>query len=83
MTELELYRFITTEGLEIGWRGTELVLWIDFLYVTEFAGMIKSFLSDCGVDVNLQAYCISLDIVPICEWYDIDPENICKKEATP
>jgi hypothetical protein len=79
MTELELYKFC--ENKEMDWRGEELVLWINFYDIKEFTDLIGyDYFSEGGYDVNLQYDCIALDLVPICECFDIEPENILAKE---
>lgn len=86
MTELELYKFINNNELEITWncyenKDDELILWIPFYYLDEFTKMIGyNYLSDGGIEVNLQEDCTSLDINPICEYFDINSENILGKE---
>lgn len=79
MTELQLYKF--TQNKEIDWRGDKLILWIDFDDLTEFTEMIGyNFLSDGGIEVCLLENCIAIDLINLCEDFDIEPENILKKE---
>lgn len=79
MTELELYEFIKDGELKIDWRGEELILWVDFWSLKYFTKIIRMNLDDGGYDVNLQENCIVLNIVPICEYWRIEPENILPK----
>ena len=84
LTELNLYKFIQEKNLEIAWVNKckdNLVLWLSFDSVAEFAQMATGFLSENGYDVNLQANCIAVELVPICEFYDIDPLVICPKDG--
>ena len=62
--------------LDIQWVGGDLILWVDYYCIGEFAEMVYEAI-DC---VNFQRNCIALNIIPICEYFDIDPHNICKKE---
>ena len=84
MTELELYKFIEDNNVEIDWRGEQLVIWLHHMDLKDFCELIgSSFFDEGGYDVNLQfnyGCYIALDLVPICEYFDIEPENICKKE---
>jgi predicted aspartyl protease len=81
MTALKLYKFINENNIEIDWRGDELVIWVSFYDLKEFAEMLgRNFLSEGGYDVNLQNNCIALDIVPICEYFDIETTEIFAKE---
>lgn len=80
MPELDLYKFIYENELEIGWRGKELVLWIDFYYLKDFTKLLGyNFLCE-GLEVILQENCIAIDIVDICEYFDINPTDILKLE---
>lgn len=77
MTELDLYKFITENELEIDWRGKELVVWIPFYYLKDFTDMVGySYFSEGGIDVNLQSDYIALDIADLCEHFGISTENI-------
>lgn len=78
MTELELYKFCKDK--EVDWRRDELILWIPFSDVDDFANMLGyNYLSEGGIDVVLLNDCIALNLVYICENFDINPENILKK----
>jgi hypothetical protein len=77
MTELELYKI--TNDCELEWNGEELICWMDYFDIREFTKMIDKFLEDDGYDVNLRLYDIAFDLVPICDYYGINPENILKK----
>lgn len=82
MTELSLYKFIEKNRLECEWRGEELILWVDYCCLEEFADMINySFLSEGGVSVILQNSGIAMDIVGLCEHYGIEPTDIKSKEG--
>ena len=75
MTELQLHKFVTDKELECAWRGDDLILWLDFSCAEEFAALIEDFLTEkCEVDLQLTG--LALDIVPLCQYYDIDPGNI-------
>ena len=84
LTELNLFKFIQEKNLEIAWVDKckdNLVLWLGFDSVAEFAQMAKGFLSEHGHDVILQGNGIAVELVPICEHYDIDPLAICPKDG--
>jgi hypothetical protein len=53
MTDLELYKFIQKNDIELRWVGDELIIWVDFYNIREFAEMIKDYSCE-GVDVNLR-----------------------------
>ena len=79
MTELQLYKFC--EDKELDWRGDKLILWIPFWQLEDFTELIGyNYLSEGGIEVTLLNDCIALDIVDLCEDFDIEPENIVKKE---
>lgn len=55
MTELQLYKFIEENDVSLRWDGDELIAWISFLWISEFANLLGyDLLSDGGLDVNLQ-----------------------------
>jgi len=80
MSELELYKF--AQKCEMRWDGEALSIWIEFDNLEEFTDMIGyDYLSDGGLNVNLQQNCIAFDLVEICENYGIEPTNIFVKEV--
>lgn len=85
MTELDLYKFINNRRHDIAWRGDSLVMWMDSVYLEEFTdlifGYLVSKLADGGFEVRLKQHgIIAFDLVPICEFYGIEAENIVDKE---
>ena len=79
MTELQLYKFC--EDKELDCRGDRLILWIPFWQLEDFTKMVGyNYLSEGDIEVILLNDCIALDIVELCEYFDIKPENIVKKE---
>jgi len=80
MTELALYRFIEETESEIEWRKDELIIWIHLMDILKFIKLIHAFMSSGGFEVSLQSTCIALDLVEICDYFDIDPESILKKD---
>ena len=81
MSELDLYKFIHDNKLEIDWRMDELILWVDFDRLYEFTELIGyNYMADGGINVNLQSTGIALNIVNLCEYFGIEPENILTKE---
>lgn len=83
MTELKLYKFLNENTIEHHWEreNKELIAWIPFYWLEEFAELIgEHCLSDGGIMVNLQNGYIALDLVPIAEYHEIELENILEKE---
>jgi hypothetical protein len=78
MNALQLYKFIQEHSIEIDWRDDELMVWIDFYSLRDFADMINDSLDE-GTEVALKQNCIAFDIVDLCEYYEIDPEEILAK----
>lgn len=79
MTELKLYKFL--ENKDMRWNGDELVVWINFWDLVEFTEMIGyDYFSDGGIEVKLQHQCVAFDIVPICEYFEIEPTDMFEKE---
>lgn len=82
MTELELYKFV--QDKEIDWRGDSLILWIEPSEVQEFADVIdRCNADDGGLDCKIQQDgTVCIDLIDLCEEYDIEPENIFPKEES-
>lgn len=79
MTELQLYKFCKDK--EIDWRGDKLILWIPFQDIQEFTKMIGyCYLSEGTTNVCLLSDYVALELNELCEYFDIELENILKKE---
>lgn len=78
MTELDLYKFINDNRIEIDWRGNNLYIWLEYYELESFCKLLdRCDADDGGLDCTLQnAGFVVLDLVPICEEYGIDPNNI-------
>lgn len=62
------------------WDEDVLSTWLSHYNIEEFAEIIKSLLSDGGLESRLLSDgTIWVDLVPICEYYGIDPERIYPK----
>jgi hypothetical protein len=81
MTELQLYKFVNKNCIQTDWRGEELIVWLPFHCLEEFVELVgkEQFFDYGGIDAKFQEDSIVFDIAPICENYDIDPENILEK----
>jgi hypothetical protein len=83
LTELEIYKFIqNNDGIEIDWRSEKhLYMWIPFYNLKEFTDLLGyDYLCEGGEAVSLQHDCVCVDILDICECFDIEPTNILPKE---
>lgn len=83
MTELQLYKFIQENEVEISWHGDEyLNLWLDRHEIKEFADLLdRCDADDGGIDCKLQnGGTIVFNLLDICDEYDINPENILAKD---
>ncbi len=62
---------------ELRWDGEELSAWIWEWDVPKFREAIESYLNSEPAPSRLHVDgSLWLDLVPICEYYDIDPEDI-------
>lgn len=79
MTALTLFKFL--QDVERDWRGDELVAWIEPYRLKEFTDMMPYSFFDSHVECSL---CfdgsVAIDLVPICEYFDIEPTDILKKQ---
>lgn len=80
MTALTLLKFI--QNVEHDWRGGELIAWIEPYRLKEFTDMLPfAYFGDWPIECFL---CfdgsIAIDLVPICEYFDIEPTDILQKQ---
>lgn len=79
MTELQLYKLC--QGKEMHWVGKELLLFIPLHEIGSFTNLLGyDYMSGCRIKTTLCYEDIVLDLVEICEHFDIDPTNILPKE---
>jgi hypothetical protein len=87
MTELELYKYIHDEDgeqPEISWRGDALIVWIHPGWFDDFVKLFveeEYLFDDGGIECSIQSRgYLAIDLVPICEVREINPENILPKK---
>ena len=87
MTELEMYKYLfdAETGLnpEMRWHDDELLIFLYYFEIEDFmkeVGEPSGAFEDGGLTGYLQPRHICVDLVPILEAYDINPESILKKE---
>ena len=77
MKELDLYQFLKENEIEMRWDGEVLSTWIHHWQIADFSKLIRSSLSDGGQDARIVSDgSVWIDLVPICEYYGIEPERI-------
>lgn len=80
MTELQLYKYIrdvlNAAEDELNWNGDELTLQMRAGELDDFMEFIEESKSEQPIDITYYHGMIQVDLVPICEWYGIKPENI-------
>ena len=92
MTELELFKFTTENSIENHWYITNdkdgnkesetIIYFLYFFQLDEFIKLIKGCnLSDSPINCKLMDGYIGFDILPICEYFGIDPENVFNEET--
>jgi hypothetical protein len=80
MKELDLFRFIKDNSVEMRWDDDVLSTWIASDDLLEFANLAKSFLEGSGCEVTLcPSGQIHLNLVDVCEYYGIESERIFPK----
>ena len=77
MKELDLYKFLQTYSVEMRWDDDELSAWIPGYCLAEFTTLIDNILHEGGLEARLTTggY-VWVDLVRICEHFDIDPARI-------
>lgn len=93
MTELELYKFVTNNSVEYHWHKehngkheddkTEVLLFVDILYIAEFNKMLGThILDEEGLDCTMKQGYFVFKMKYICEHFDIELINVfTDKEA--
>lgn len=81
MNEIQFYKFIADVANEMRWEGDMLLIWIPSYLVEEFIEKLEyDSADDSGYEARIQSDCICVDIADLCWQYDVDPEDILKKE---
>jgi hypothetical protein len=85
MTELELYKhlFDPEDGLnpEMRWHDDELLIFLYYFQIEDFIKEmdVSGVFDDGGISATLKDKYLVFDLVPFCEYHDIDPEAILAK----
>lgn len=80
MTTEELKDFVNSNEMSIDWRGDQLFLWVSHFELLEFTDLIGSVLDEGGLECNLQRNgIVCIDLVPICNYHGVEPEEILSK----
>ena len=89
MTELELYKYLFDEndGLkpEMRWHDDELLIFLYYFQVEDFIKEVvqpSGALEDEGLIGHLKDKYMVMDLVPVCEAYEIDPQSILPGDKT-
>jgi hypothetical protein len=83
MTELQLYRFIHDNDIETNWVLKELLAFIPLYHLDDFHKLLpKGIFDDSGIKMWLKDGYAALDLVYICEYCGIEPENIIPRQST-
>ena len=84
--ELELYKLITEGEFECGWiSDTEFLLWVSHCelgdFVTNIVELFGSGMLEAGnFDINLQEYCVCMDLTAMLYCSDVDFERVFPRE---
>ena len=84
MTELQLYKYIhdvlnATED-ELNWNGDELTLQMRAGELDDFMEFIEESKSELLMEFSYYHSMVQIDLVPICEYHGIEPDNILAME---
>ena len=77
MKELDLYQFVKENEIDMRWDDDVLSTWIPNWRLADFLSLIGSSLDEGGRDARIMSDgSIWIDMVPVCEYYGIEPERI-------
>lgn len=83
MKELDLFKFLKENEIEMRWDDEVLSIWLWHWHLEDFAKIVGTSLDEGGCDAKiLSDGSLWLDLVPICEYYGIEPERIFHLPAT-
>ena len=89
MTELQLYKFIEENDIEYNLfkhdatgEITKVIAFIPIYVLQDFVDLFKGslMLSDAIEDCALKENCLCVEMTQVCEYFDIEPENIFNKK---
>ncbi len=81
MTELELYKFINDNEIEYHWHDEDVIIFINFYLLDEFAKLLGyGMFDEEGITCVLKDKYICIWMYSICENSDIELINIFKKD---
>lgn len=85
MTELQLYRYIKEELRtckdELNWHDDKLILQMPPDSLQDFMVFAKEDDSEEPIEITYYHGRVQIDLVPICDSFSIDPENILAMEV--
>lgn len=78
MTALELYKFINDNNVEYTYiSDDEVIIFPYYFQLEKFSGILTpGIFDDGGLECEMQKDYIVINIVPICNYYDIDYKDI-------
>jgi len=86
MTELELYKFIKENDIEYHYYSDNcsftqsrkrIIMFVDIFYISEFVELLgKHVMEDEGIKCTMKYRYFCFEMVEICEYFDIVPENV-------
>ena len=82
MTELQLYKFIKDNDCEWHWHdGIGYILFINCRDIEEFNKLLGSgIMDDEGIQCTMKNGYFCFEVDPLCEYFDIEIENVFLKE---
>ncbi len=79
MTTEELKTFVLDKGVSLRWDEACLSAWVHHEDLRRLSFLAKGYLENREVESQLQYNVLYLDLAPLCDYYDIDPEEILAK----
>jgi hypothetical protein len=81
MTALDIYYVIHTRDHDRRWDGEQLLIRLDCENILNFCSLTEDYLSTHFTETRLSSDgSVWIDLVPVCEYYGIDPEELFSKE---
>jgi len=83
VTELELFKFIVEKKIESHYSndGKEIYSFIDYDDLSDFNKLLGiHILDEEGIKCTMKDGYVAFEMIAICEWFNIEPNNVFEKE---
>ena len=82
MTSLDLYRFISENGIEYNWLRKDVIVFIPMYLVQEWNRLLpRGLYDDSGIECAMKDGYIAMTMRDVCQYADIELEEVFTEKA--